>query len=176
MSQNPLQVDEYLSTMTEQERARLRERMGPHRLDQATAAVEEAKELAVAITPRRTTDVLRQLDYNEIPEWLRLNVAALMCEWTEGKATTCVHRPSPDVAAPVVGAAWKPHTVVCDACVHLLTVTDPVVDNTCDGCGHLCKGMPDDGIRPVALTFGMLVYRYGLCTDCDKDSPQGTLP
>lgn len=103
-----------------------------------------------------------------LPEWVRLGMYDALLGWSEGTAATCIHQPNFGRPEPVYAAAWKPGVVVCAKCRHLLAVTG-VADTVCDGCGHECQGMPDDGIMPVSAFVGALSYSLGVCMSCEAE-------
>lgn len=157
-----VELDEYLSTLTDEERAQFRPNIALK--DQITAAQAEG----IANEERRLEHKARWVPHLGLPEWVRLGILDTFLKWQEGKVLTCVHQPMLDKPEPVFAAAWKPGIVTCAQCRHLLAVTG-VTDTICDGCGHECKGMPDDGIKPVTAFTGALAYQVGVCKSCDKD-------
>lgn len=178
---DPVAADEALLNMTEAQSQHLRERMAPGRLDQIDAATADAVDIATLITPRagETAYDRGRFNHAEIPAWVRLGALDAICRWEDGEATLCRHKPHPAVLKPVIVGAWRPATVVCPEpeCALLLAETDWTKDNTCDGCGHVCQGNYfDDGIRPISITFGHVIYRIGVCKDCDKDFPRKGTP
>lgn len=157
-----VELDEYLATLTEEERARLRPNISLK--DQVSAAQAEG----IAEEEYRLRHKARWVPHAGLPEWVRLGMYDTLLKWSEDQALTCIHMPTINKPQPVFAAAWKPGVVACAQCRHLLTVVG-VADTICDGCGHECKGMPDDGIKPVTAFVGALAYQFGVCVNCDKD-------
>lgn len=157
-----VELDEYLSTLTPEERAQLRPNVALK--DQVLAAQAEA----ITTEEGRLRHNARWVPHQGLPEWVRLGMLDVTLKWFEGQALTCIHMPAAERPQPVFAAAWKPGVVVCARCRHLLAVVG-VADTICDGCGHECKGMPDDGIKPVTAFVGMLAYQVGVCVSCDED-------
>ena len=160
-----VELDEYLSTLTAEDRAKLRPNVAFK--DQLNAAMKQN----IAGEEDRLGHKARWVPHLGLPEWVRLGMLDVTLKWFEGQALTCIHMPRPERPQPVFAAAWKPGVVTCRQCRHLLAVTG-VADTICDGCGHECKGMPDDGIKPVTAFCGQLAYQMGVCMDCDRNMQQ----
>jgi hypothetical protein len=107
---------------------------------------------------------------DDMSGWLRLGLFDAFLGWANDKGQTCEHRPDVNFPQPVWAAAWKPGLVVCALCTDLLT-TDRVTDKTCDGCGHVCAGIPDDPIVAVSVLAGGFCYLAGACRDCFNELP-----
>jgi hypothetical protein len=138
-------------------------------VDQGRAAARDAHEWLEFEAPLLGAPVT-ELDIATLPEWLRLDLLTTWAAWSAGTGRTCMHSPHPDRPEPVSAAAWRPGLVACARCVHL-TVLPPgsTADRTCDACGHVVAGLPDEGISPGRLTFGPMVYGYGVCPECRPD-------
>jgi hypothetical protein len=160
---NAIELDEYLANLTDEDRAQWRPNVALQ--DQVKAAQSEG----IAGMEEILKHKARWVPHYGLPEWVRLGQYDALLKWHEGRVLTCVHMPRPDKPlGPVFAAAWKPGCVVCDKCTPMLAVTG-VADTICDGCGHECKGMPDDGICPVSTVTGSLVYWIGVCVRCHED-------
>ncbi len=78
-----------------------------------------------------------------------------------------MHSPTPQHPQPVFAVAWRPGLIACALCPHLLHVgMGTRAGRTCDLCGRVVDGLPDDPIYPMTLAFGLLLYRAGFCTAC----------
>lgn len=155
------ELDDYLMGLTDDER----EELGPSPYrDQVDAAAMEGRRNAEAVLGHEAVWV----PHEGIVEWVRLGMLDILLKWFDGTALTCIHRPSPNSPEPVWAAAWKPGVIVCDRCTDMLAVTG-VADSTCDGCGHVCQGLPHDGITPFATFIGCLGYQVGACDSCHAD-------
>lgn len=139
-----------------------------HLVDQADAATTEAHAILSAAAVNLCEQDARPATAGDLPGWLRLGLLDAMLTFSTGRATTCRHNPDATRPQPVLAAAWKPGTVVCTACPHLLSLRHNAdADATCDGCGHRCAGVEEgDGIYPGMVQFGPLIYQYGTCTGC----------
>ncbi|GGR78514.1 hypothetical protein GCM10010169_23360 [Micromonospora fulviviridis] len=147
-------------------------------LDQADAAATDAHRIIADVAVRLSDNPARPTTAGDLPGWLRLSLLDTLTAFADGWATTCRHNPAADRPSPVVGAAWKPHMVVCPTCVHLLSLRhDAAADAVCDGCGHQCAGPEHgDGIYPGMVQLGPLLYQYGTCGGCRPDAAgSGTL-
>jgi hypothetical protein len=157
-----VELDEYLANLTDEDRAQLRPNVGL--VDQ----VRKAQSDGIAEREKVLGHKARWVPHGGLPEWVRLGMYDTMLKWHEGRVLTCIHMPRPEQPEPVYAAAWKPGAVVCAPCKHMLAVTG-IADTICDGCGHQCKGMPDDGIMPVTAFCGALAYQMGVCGACYQD-------
>jgi hypothetical protein len=107
-----------------------------------------------------------------LPGWLRLALLDALATFMDGAADTCCHAPVPSSPQPVMAAAWRPGLVVCMTCTHLLPQRrGSAADRTCDGCGRVCAGTPDDPIHPGLLALSILIFEYGVCNDCKPPPP-----
>lgn len=165
-----LALDEFLARLTPEDVAAIRSRVGVARLDQHKAAERDALTVArLGVRGAREA----WLPHAGVPEWLRLAFVDTLRAWLEGVGRTCMHNPSPRRSEPLVAAAWRPGLVSCPPCsVYLLRLRGEA-DRTCDRCGRVVAGRPEDGegIRPCRVTFGPLVYMYGVCDDCATEAP-----
>jgi hypothetical protein len=138
--------------------------------DQRQAAAQDAHRFLELEAPLLGAPV-EELDVAALPGWLRLDLLSTWTGWTTGTGKTCMHDPRPDRPEPVFAAAWRPGLVVCRRCVYM-TVLRPgsKADRTCDGCGHVVAGLDrGEGICPGRLTFGAVIFGYGLCEGCAHD-------
>lgn len=158
-------LDNYLASLPPEDRA-LSPRVAAFK-DQVDAASKEG----IAEEERKLGNKARWVPRQGSPEWVRLGMYDAMLKWSEDAVITCIHQPKFAKPEPVFAAAWKPGVVVCARCTHLLAVTG-VADTICDGCGHQCTGLPDDGIAPVTAFTGSLGYQMGVCTSCYADMQQ----
>jgi hypothetical protein len=165
---NAVELDEFLASCSDEEFERLQSGATPGFRDQLKAAAEEGRRMEEGALGKRA----RWVDRTALNDWVRLGMYDALCVWFSGKARTCMHQPTPESPEPVFSAAWKPGLIVCARCTDLLVVTGDA-NMTCDGCGHLCQGMPDDGIKPVTTFVGALGYQVGVCTRCDDELPRG---
>jgi hypothetical protein len=159
-----VELDEYLSSLTDEERAQWRPTAYK---DQINAA----RDVGIAAEERKLGHKARWLPHVGVPEWMRLGMLDVVLKWHEGRVLTCIHMPVPARPQPVFAAAWKPGVLVCAQCKNMLAVTG-VADTICDGCGHQCKGLPDDGIMPVTAFVANLGYQAGVCVGCHEDMKQ----
>lgn len=159
-----VELDDYLNRLTDDERAALRPQMDVAFRDQVDAAAAEGIRLAEAELGHGAVWV----PHGGIIDWVRLGMLDVVLKWFNNEALTCIHMPAPGRPEPVYAAAWKPGIVVCAQCIGLLSVSG-VADTICDGCGHQCKGMPDDGITPFTTFIGTLGYQAGACDSCHTD-------
>jgi hypothetical protein len=157
------ELDDYIANLTDDERAEVH-RPTAYR-DQLNAAAHEGISIAEDLLGHKGIWV----PHSGIVEWVRLGMLDALLRWMKGQALTCIHRPHPDRPEPVFAAAWKPGVVVCADCVDMLSVAGTVADTICDGCGHECQGLPDDGITPFTTFVGSLGYEAGVCDSCDED-------
>lgn len=140
--------------------------------DQADAAIDETRRVAHAIAPRIGAEASGITTAAQLPGWLRLALLDALARLMDGTADTCRHSPTPRSPQPVMAAAWRPGLVVCLACVHLLPqCRGSAADRTCDSCGRVCAGTPDDPIYPGLLAFSVVLFEYGTCRDCKPPEP-----
>jgi len=137
---------------------------------QHTGAIRDLAADAIGADPARSG----WMRTRDIPEWIRLGALDALMGWYTGKADTCRHSPSPDHPQPINAAAWKPGLIVCLQCTHLLKCRPgSLEERTCDGCGHECTGPEnDDGVWPGLTQAGVLLYEYGVCSDCKGSLPE----
>ena len=162
---NAAELDDYMSNLSEEDRAELRPWVNVAYRDQLDAAAAEGIASAVDVLGHDAVWV----PHTGIVEWVRLGILDALLKWFNGQAMTCIHMPTHLRPQPVWAAAWKPRLVVCDRCTFLLSVHGTPPDATCDGCGHFCKGMPDDGITPFTTFTGALGYMAGACDSCHRE-------
>lgn len=162
-----LALDQYLSQLTPGDRAAMRKALPVALLDQTEAANADVDNL-VHMVGRSMKSSVADLDYTQVPEWVRLSVTDTLVGFMTGTVATCMHNPNPNHPQPVFAAAWKPGLITCSACLHLFRLVG-AADRTCDRCGCVRTGKPGDGVHACTLTFGQLVFSYGLCPDCLKD-------
>lgn len=138
--------------------------------DQHAAANLHARRVGDQIGKHLESTMLTP-EAHQIPGWLRLGLIEAWVGHCSGSASTCRHMPSIDSPQPVTAAAWRPGLIVCVYCVFLLMpVSGSVMDKTCDGCGHICEGVDrNDPIHPSTISFGSLIYQFGICGDCRID-------
>jgi hypothetical protein len=159
-----LTFDTVMRTLTETDRQTLRKRVPVHVVDQFDAAASHADRI-FEDTARQMNAKRGECEYAKAPAWLRLSLAETWSAFTAGTVDTCQHAPSINRPEPVVAAVWRPNLLACINCIHLTKATG-AADLTCDRCRRVCAGLPDDGIHPCSLTFGPLIYFYGLCRGC----------
>lgn len=159
-----LTFDAAMLTRTEADRQALRKRVPVHVVDQFDAAASHTDRI-FADTAQRMNAKRGECEYGKAPDWLRLSLARTWSAFTAGTIDTCQHAPSIHRPEPVVAAVWRPNLLVCIACIHL-TKAPGATDRVCDRCRRVCAGLPGDGIHPCSLTFGPLIYFYGLCRGC----------
>jgi hypothetical protein len=125
--------------------------------DQYQAASRTARRILTDATSRaRVARLVTNLDPWLIDQGIKL--AAAM----KTGVTTCAH--VGDTPHVVHAAAWMPNTLVCPACVRLLT-PDPCEDGTCDRCRRHA------GRLTAAITaFGPILFGYGLCRSCATET------
>lgn len=104
----------------------------------------------------------------DVPDWLRLDLLTTITAWTAGRAHTCTHDPHPARPQTVYAAAWRPGLIACGQCIHLVCLQPGSrADRRCDRCGRVTAGLDDgDGIHPIRLQYGPILYAAGACTDC----------
>jgi len=158
---NAVELAEWLATASTEEFEEAAKRSPLGFQDQ----IDVARHYAIASAERRLGKPARNVEHGAISDWMRLGCYDLLLLWVAGKATTCIHQPSMESPAPCLAAAWKPGLVVCHPCAMLLKVEGDA-DRTCDGCGRICQGLPDDGIYPVSMIIGGLCYHAGACESC----------
>jgi hypothetical protein len=150
--------------------AEINAQVPPAVADQRQAAARDAHRFLELEAPFLGAPV-EELDIARLPDWLRLDLLSTWSGWTSGTGRTCVHDPRPERPEPVFAAAWRPGLIACQRCIHL-TVLRPgsKADRTCDCCGHVVAGLDQgEGISPGRLTFGPIVFGYGLCSSCTPD-------
>lgn len=159
-----IELDDFLRSLSEDDWQALKARQPTAHKDQLETAARKARESEEKKLGHKSGWVARE----SLVDWVRLGMYDALAEWFFGRAVTCVHQPTPRFPQPMFAAAWKPGLVVCERCVDLLAVTG-VANKTCDGCGHVCEGPPDDGITPVTTFVGSLGYQVGVCERCHAE-------
>lgn len=103
----------------------------------------------------------------DLPDWLKLKMAAQTAAWGDGSVRTCAHIPRPTSTVFVHMCAWMPDLVTCSHCTHLaaLAETNPET-HRCDCCGRFTDGSPDDRVYSGQVTFGTLTYAFAVCSTC----------
>ena len=167
MSPAVIALDKLMRRLTDDERAEMRRTAPLHLVDQFDAAATQAERLLKDMG-RDLGATLGGLDYAAVPDWLRLSLVDTWLAFIAGTADTCMHAPVVSRPEPVVAAVWRPALIVCTACTHLTKVTGEA-DRTCDRCARVCTGLAGDRIHPCSLTFGPLLYMFGLCPGCMAD-------
>ena len=157
-----VELDEYLSSLTPEQR------VVPPRFIGFKDQVDTAQREGVAEREARLGKKARWVPNKGLPDWVRLGLYDTLLRWSNHEAMTCIHQPHWERPQTVYAAAWKPGVVVCAECTYLLAVTG-AADKICDGCGHECAGLPDDGIMSVAAFCGPLGYQFGVCMSCEAD-------
>jgi hypothetical protein len=157
---NAVEMIEWLDSVTPDELASARSQ-GPYR-DQLDAAADEVRRTE---SENLGGKPIRSVDPNTVGDWLRLGLYDTLLAWSKGEVQTCVHRPTMGSPEPCWAVAWMPGKIACKKCVWQFTVTGDL-DRTCDGCGRVVDGMPDDGITPVSIFAGSLCYEAGACLQC----------
>lgn len=157
-----------LSTAPAAVRAAAAELVPLHLRDQyAAASAEVDRAFADAAATQAATEVLGYIHWSDIPDWLRLGLADAIRGYTDATARTCLHTPDPRHPAPVVAAAWRPGLVCCPPCAAMRLHLRGEADRRCDRCGRVVAGVEhDDGIHPVRIAYGPLIYLAGACGDC----------
>ncbi|MGD9530020.1 MAG: hypothetical protein AB7V44_24950, partial [Pseudonocardia sp.] len=103
-TQLTLVLDDLLRDPPSPERRAARRRRTPsHLRDQADAAAARVRSVAERATARSGGTSTA-----DMPEWLRLGVAATLASWLTGTGSTCRHDPHPSRPQPVIAAAWRP--------------------------------------------------------------------
>jgi len=165
MSAPVLALDKMMRSLTEKDRAALRALAPVHMVDQFDAAASHVERLFKGMGANMKATI-GGIDFPNVPDWLRLTLVDTWAGFIEGTIDTCQHAPRIDRPEPVVSAVWRPGLIVCAHCIHLTKATG-ASDLTCDRCGRVCAGLDHgEGIHPCSLTFGPLVYFFGLCPDC----------
>ena len=175
MTAPAIALDELLNRLTDADWAAMRKAAPAHLLDQLDAAATEA--MNATLTEMVTFHGAKEVTWarhRDVPEWIRLSVLDTACRFFAGRADTCMHQPVADHPEPVLAAAWRPGLVTCVHCEHLFRLAGEA-DRRCDRCGHVCAGLPGDGIHACRLMFGPLVYSYGLCAGCKADFIEAAL-
>jgi hypothetical protein len=141
----------------------------PGAADQMAAAAAHSLQLTAAAFASDGAHH-REVDVEDVPEWLWLPLVAEVLGLVAGTGRTCVHA-CPHRPAPYFAAAWRPGLVVCHTCLHLLHLRPgSAADRRCDRCGHVCAGPQlGDGIHPGTIHYGPLAYTYGLCGPCHRE-------
>lgn len=142
----------------------------PNRAERRRLARSPARQAAHALGRALHAGPAVETRVAAVPGWLRLSALDAIASYLNGRAHTCPHLPR----LPVVAAAWRPGVAVCLQCMPVFHVADATVNATCDGCGHVCAGLPDDPITPGIAQVGQLVFLYGVCRDCQRDVPGGS--
>lgn len=161
-----IELDDFLNEISVEDWQKLKEGRDQAYQDQLETAARKARRIEEKQLGHKTRSVPRK----GLVDWVRLGMYDALAQWFFGRSKTCMHMPNPQFPQPVFAAAWKPGIVVCGrpSCMNLLVVTG-VANKTCDGCGHICEGLPDDGITPVTSFVGSLGYQVGVCNDCHAE-------
>lgn len=140
--------------------------------DQQAAATSETTGLTAALAKHLVATV-EERNALDVPDWIRLSALHTWARYNAGDLDTCRHNPNPVSPQPVFAAPWKPDLIVCAQCLHLLPPPrGSVADQTCDRCGLLCAGKPDDPIYPCGVQVGPMVWQFALCGGCRADTTQ----
>jgi hypothetical protein len=92
-------------------------------------------------------------------------VVATVETFAAGNGTTCRHEPRLGTAVELFAATWKPGTVVCGECVHVLLIRpDSLEARRCAACGRVAG--PDEVVYAGATRFGRLLFRSLVCSGC----------
>jgi hypothetical protein len=67
---------------------------------------------------------------------------------------------------PVFVFLWRPDLIVCQWCTVLANLVSDVEDRTCDGCGRVVAGTPEDPMYAPSMVSGPLTIQTGRCTQC----------
>lgn len=168
MTASAVALDKLMSRLTDADRAEMRSRAPVHLLDQSDAATSQAERLFKDMGSAMKATI-GGADYGDVPDWLRLSLVDTWAGFIEGTLDTCQHAPRIDRPQPVVAAVWRPGLIVCTACIYLTKATG-AADLTCDRCARVRAGLErGEGIHPCSISFGPLLYFYGLCPDCLRD-------
>ena len=160
MTASAVALDNLLRRLTDTDRAAIRSRAPVHIRDQFDAAASHTERL-FADMGHAMQSTVGALDYTNIPDWLRLRLVDTLARFAAGTLDVCRHAPRIDRPQPVVSAVWRPGLIACLPCIHLIKATG-TDDRTCDKCGHVCAGL----IHACSITYGPLIYFYGLCPRC----------
>ena len=169
MKPSALALEAIMSGLSRADVEALRRLIPSHLLDQsdaATADIEKVAQLIAALAGSTSSE----LPFRAIPEWLRLSIADTLLRYHSGTNDTCMHNPRPANPQPIVAAAWKPGLVTDVACVRLFRVSAEK-DHTCDRCGGVF-----DVLHACSLSYGPLIYNFGLCADCMTDQEAAQRP
>ena len=172
MSAAAAALDKLLIRLTDADREQMRRHAPVHLVDQYDAAAAEVDQLIAGIG--RDLDANPGwVEYGNVPQWLRLALVDTWHGFTTGRIDTCQHSPVIDRPEPVVAAVWRPNLIVCAHCAYLTRAVG-AADRQCDKCSRVCAGLPHDGIHPCSITFGPLLYFYGLCRRCMAEHTEAT--
>jgi hypothetical protein len=172
MTDSVLAFDAMLRHLTAADSGAMRSGAPVHLADHIDAASCEVD--------RRVKDMAADPDatvggqYPNVPPWLRLSLVSTWSGFIAGTVNTCQHAPMIDHPHRHSSrVAPKPDRLRAQRPPHL---TKPVgdADRTCDQCGHICGGLPDDGIHPYSLSFGLLLHFFGLCANCMAEHHDAT--
>jgi hypothetical protein len=168
-----LALDKMLRNLTDADRAEMRARAPVHLLDQLDAAAAQSERLFKGMGAAMKATV-GGVDYANVPDWLRLSLVDTWARFIGGTIDTCQHAPRIDHPQPVVAAVWRPGLIVCAHCIHLTKATG-TADLTCDRCARVCAGLDHgEGIHSCSITFGPLLYFFGLCPGCMTEHSEAT--
>jgi hypothetical protein len=137
----------------------------------ATAIIDQthaARDEAVAAWESAHPDTGRTV-HDTPDDWIRLPLLDTVAKWTQDRANTCIHHPTPLRPEPVWACAWKPGLIVCTKCQWMLSVgvAGTPADRRCDRCGRVVAGTDnDDPIWSSTVWFNQLGYTFGACRDC----------
>ena len=168
MSAAVIALDKLMRRLTDNERAEMRATAPVHLVDQFDAAARDVDRLLKDLG-RDLGATIGGLDYTAVPDWLRLSLVDTWFAFVGGTADTCMHAPVISHPQPVVAAVWRPGLIACAACAHLTKVTGEA-DRSCDRCARVCAGLDaGEGIHGCSISFGPLLYMFGLCPGCMAD-------
>jgi hypothetical protein len=176
IAQASVELSDLLDSPDPADREKLRDWCQPTRpgeADQIKSACDQValiSQLTAVLNPRTT---YREGARTEYPSWVRLQLAEVALRFSARRGRTCPHA-DPDRAEPWFACAWAPDLVTCSQCLHLAEPSaGSVLSRTCDQCGYVCPGPPDDGIRTIYLSEGPLIFALGVCRTCWLDMPGG---
>lgn len=123
--------------------------------DQFDAAARDAREVML-----RTAESSGRECTTGNESWLKAKIASHILS---GKTGHCPHLDSP---APALMMLCRPDKLYCQACFPRSMVLTPEEEYTCDRCGHLCAGTPEDPINVNWAQIGPLLTCFGICDNC----------
>jgi hypothetical protein len=163
-------LDDLWRTLTAEQAAALRAAVPVALRDQIDAAAAETALLGHRVRQATENGPIGYAagHLRDLPDWLRLGIAATYAQWWTGQADTCMHAPRPARPRPIVAAAWRPGMVTCVPCTPLLGLPrGSTKDRTCDACGRVVAGADHgDPMYPISIASGPLTYLAGTCGPC----------